>query len=212
MNIKALYYPLIVIILGRILFPVLVINGDSAFFNIAFFTAALIFGTVILLTWPLLKSLSLWLKIISIIIELSVLFFIFIYCFLMAYIFQPWPISAIQGPNTAYAWHGYKFLLRDQSQTEVDNVYFHSRWQGWGDGSARILRFDCKDKTAFAKTLLTLPQPSLQDISLRDAPSWWLQGNYRLIEIEPPQNDQLKNKWIEPETCRTYIKSGQWYG
>ena len=190
----------------------LVVNEDSAFFNIALFTAALIFGSVILLTWPVLKSLPLWLKIISIIGELCVLFFIFIYCFLMAYIFEPWPISAIQGPNTPYAWSGYKFLLRDQSQAEVDNVYFHSRWQGWGDGSARILRFDCKDKAAFAKKLSSQPEVNSQNISLPDAPGWWPHENHRLIKIEPPRNDQLKNKWIEPEICRTYIKSGRWYG
>ena len=212
MNIKALYYPLIVIILGRILLPIVVVDRGSAFFSIALFTAALIFGTFILLISPLLKSLPIWLKIVSFIGELLVLFFIFMYCFFVAYIFEPWPISAIQGPNTSYARYGYNFLVQEQSPTEVDNIYFHRRWQGWGDGSASILRFDCRDKTSFSKKLSEQFEADLEDISFPNSPRWWTNENRRLIKMEPPKNDQLKHIWIDPQTCRTYIKSGQWYG
>ena len=237
---KAFLYPVIVIILGRLLLPVFLVEQKSAFWGIALFVGLLVFGTIGIWSIPLLQPMLLWLKVITIAAELLISFWLFVYCFFAAYMTHPWPISAIQGPNTPYGWHGYEFLMRDQPTESVTDVYFQSRWQGWGDGSARILRFDCKDQTAFAETLQSMAEPSPQDISLPNAPSWWPQETRLLIKRNPhegqtrgnaerpaeapggsmgasvtaqtPSSVSPQGQWIDPELCRTFVADGQWYG
>ncbi len=208
------------IAIGRILLPIVVVDNDSAFFAILLFMAFLLIGTVAVWTIALLKAKPLWLKVVSIAGELLIGFYPFWYCFFVAYSMHPWPISAIHGPNTAYAWHGYDRFVDTPTPDLVTNVYYYGAWQGWGEGSAHILRFDCKDPSLFAESLARQPEASLQTILRPNTPAWWPHDDLLLTRIEPRSDrhsgsDDWANqdgRWVAPENCRTYISQGRWYG
>jgi hypothetical protein len=94
-----------------------------------------------------------------------------------AVLFEPWPISRHQGPDTAYAKTVYRRLLGSEAPQGVQDLYAREEW-GFGGDSVYSLRFRFEDPEIVAEFVAG---PSWERVRPEDlgrlrylaGPKWW---------------------------------------
>jgi len=123
-------------------------------------------------------------------------------------LYDPWPFSLAQGPDTDHAGQGFNRIMGFQPDTKFTNMFY--KGYGFRD-SEEYLRFDCSDAAAVETFIsdrklhrMTESSEASQNIGVAVARlSWWLDADTsRTMER---WKGPLAKLWFDRRNCRVYI-------
>jgi len=132
--------------------------------------------------------------------------------FFMA-IFEPWPLSLRQGPDTAFAQHRFEKVFTFTPLPSITELYCQESWE-FGDGNFYRFKFRFTDDAVVQKIIDTLRlEPVLESetnaswMTEGSPPSWWpkpgplkYQGAYRAGKSKA-------GLWVDRESRIAYYRS-----
>ena len=122
------------------------------------------------------------------------------------HIYEPWPFSLKQGPDTAYAEEGLVEVLAFNQEAEISQVYY----KGYDlRGQDRYLRFNSCSKVVEDKVVIALEKvpggESTPAFHLNSRLWWWFTAS-EAVAFEHWASD-FKEVWIDRQSCTFYVRT-----
>ena len=125
---------------------------------------------------------------------------------ILFHIFEPWPFSIKQGPDTTYAVEGFNKVIKFIPSNEVSQIYYKGYEIRDYD---RYLRFSTCDKVIEDKVVHALEKENSEKkaalFHLNSKLSWWF------VVPEALDFEHWKGKfqaiWLDRKTCTFYVRS-----
>jgi hypothetical protein len=125
---------------------------------------------------------------------------------ILFHIFEPWPFSLSQGPDTVYAIEGFKKVLGFEPSAEIDQIFYKGYEIRDYD---RYLRFHTCDNAV--EEIVVHDLEKVNDGSnvaahhLNERLSWWFEIP-EAIELEH-WREEFRVIWLDRRTCTFYVRS-----
>lgn len=128
-------------------------------------------------------------------------------------LFEPWPLSRRQGPDTVFSRECYAEFLGEAPPADVTQVYCRKEW-GFGGDSISTIRF------AFGATatidaiverleLEVVPVSGLDRVRYLNAPGWW-PARDRLSRVRDVyQRRNIEFLWVDRESMEAFYQHAQ---
>jgi hypothetical protein len=128
-------------------------------------------------------------------------------------IFEPWPLSLRQGPDTAFAQHRFEKVFGFTPPPSVTELYCQESWE-FGDGNFYRFKFRFTDDAAVHKIIETLrlePVPESETsaswMTEGSPPSWWPKaGSLKYQEVYRAGKSKA-GLWVDRESRIAYYRS-----
>jgi hypothetical protein len=131
----------------------------------------------------------------------------------IAALFEPWPLSRRQGPDTDYARAAFEGHLGVAPGASVSNVYHRDEW-GFGGDSIQSIRFDFDDPSIVAEIvarqrLEEVPPEGLPQVRYLHGPSWWPERAALAALPRVYARGRIDFLWVDEENGRAYFQRAQ---
>jgi hypothetical protein len=125
---------------------------------------------------------------------------------ILFHIYEPWPFSLTQGPDTAYAEEGLQKVLGLSIGNEISQMYY----KGYDiRDQDRYLRFKSCSQTVKNRVITDLEkarsEENVPSFHLNTRLSWWFTAS-EAADFEHWTSD-FKKVWIDQESCTFYVRS-----
>lgn len=124
---------------------------------------------------------------------------------ILFHIFEPWPFSLRQGPDTAYAEAGLNTVLGFRPETEISQIYYKGYEIRDFD---RYLRFSACSKALEDKIVLALKKEQSgkkpPSFHLNSRLPWWFTAP-EAAAFEHWVSD-FKEVWVDRRSCTFYVR------
>jgi hypothetical protein len=124
-------------------------------------------------------------------------------------LFEPWPFSLRQGPDTAFSRMCYAELLGETPPGDVTRIYCRKEW-GFGGDDILSIRF-AYQRAATVEAIVARLQLEAVDASERDGaryvsgPAWWPE-QHRLLRTRDVYRRSREFLWVDEEAMEAYYQ------
>lgn len=130
---------------------------------------------------------------------------------LLSYLFEPWPLSLRQGPDTDYALGCLRKHL-DVTEAAVASVYCREEW-GFGGDTVYSIRFGFADADQISRIV---DKRQLVPFALKDgrpryisAPRWW-PSERELAQLDLPfTRGGTEYLWVDPKSRTAFYQKAR---
>lgn len=157
------------------------------------------------------KSLPPVLKMVAVIIATIGSIYILVWGLFLMGIFEPWPFSLRQGPDTNYARNLYEQRLMHPLPTGVQNLYARAEW-GFGGDTIYSIKFNFTDHSLIQNIVTSLklevvPKNEIKNIRILSGPKWWPSKNIFINCDEAYQRKEVDFLWVDQNKNEAYFQS-----
>lgn len=120
---------------------------------------------------------------------------------LLVALFEPWPLSRRQGPDTEYARSCFLQHLGQSPPEGITNIYCREEW-GFGGDSIYTMRFSFRDESALVELvrrlgLESVPATNRDRVRYLSGPSWWPTRAQLEASLEAYHRSRVEFLWID---------------